>query len=279
LINDYEKNENGFLSRRSKMKKLLVGMVILLSVAGFVNAAEEAAAQDTQDLGVTVDLSYVSKYIWRGFDLLDDDGAFQPSVEFDFGNGFIAEVWMSYADSSGHVDATEYDYTLAYNGSVLEDGVWKTNYQVGWRYYDFIDTSSQDADVQEVYVTGAMPALLDNGIVPHFGVFQMWSAQSGGLNRDFTGTIYLMGLGYGFTLDQAPELPMNFTWDIVYNDGTGGSTIDHDWSHMVWGLTTSMTCPATGGTLTPGIYYQNSFESSVNDEDEFWAGISYSFGF
>ena len=39
-------------------------------------------------------------------------------------------------------------------------------------YYDFIDTSSQDADLQEVYVTGAMPALLDNGIVPHFGVFQ-----------------------------------------------------------------------------------------------------------
>jgi len=284
-----------FYFRRSKMKKLLVGMVVLLSVTAFVNAAEEAA---TQDLGATVNLSYTSKYIWRGFDILDDTGAFQPSVNFDLGNGFSANVWASYSGSSGvtsannsspgfastsRVNLTEYNYTLAYDGTAYEDCPWKTNYQVGWRYYDYIDTASKDNDVQEVFLTGSMPALLDNGIVPHFGVFQMWEAKQGAskatTGRDFSGTIYAMGFGYGFTLDQAPELPMNFTWDIVYNDGTGHTTVDHDWSHMVWGLSTSMTCPATGAKIVPAVYFQNSFEDTVNTEDEFWASISFAFGF
>ena len=269
------------------MKKLLAGMVIVLSMTAFVSAAEMAA---DQDMGITVDLSYVSKYIWRGFDLLDDTSAWQPSVNVDLGGGFSANVWMSYSGASGttdggisRVNSTEYDYTLAYDGTVLEDSAWKTNYQVGWRYYDYIDTPSKDNDVQEVFLTGEMPALTGCGVVPHFGIFQMWEAEQGAskntTGRDYSGTIYLMGFGYGFTLEQAPELPMNFTWDIVYNDGTGGATVDHDWSHMVWGLSTSMTCPATGATVTPAVYFQNSMESTVNTEDELWAGVSYSFSF
>ncbi|MHC4881825.1 MAG: TorF family putative porin [Planctomycetota bacterium] len=269
------------------MKKLLVVMVVLLSVAGFVNAAEQAAAED---MGVTVDLSYTTKYIWRGFDILDDVGAFQPSVNLDLGSGFSANIWMSYAGSSGTTDGglsrvnlTEYNYTLAYDGTAYEDCPWKTNYQFGWRYYDYIDTPSKDNDVQEVFLTGEMPALTGCGAVPHFGVFQMWEATKGAskatTGRDYSGTIYLMGFSYGFTLDQAPELPMTFTWDIVYNDGTGGEDVDHDWSHMVWGLKTSMTCPMTGAKVVPAVYFQNSFDDSVNNEDELWASISYAFSF
>ena len=259
------------------MKKLLVGMILLLGVVAVVNAEEAAPAQD---MGVTVDLSYTTKYIWRGFDLLsDDDGAFQPSLNFDLGNGFNANVWMSYPSTGGHVDMTEYQYTLAYNGSALEDSAWKTNYQVGWRYYDFIKESSDTRDVQEVYLTGSMPALTGCGVVPHFGVFQMWAAQGNSVVNDWTGTIYLVGFGYDFTLDNAPELPMTFTWDIVYNDGTGGATVDHDWSHMVWGLKTTIDCPMTGAKLVPAVYFQNSFDTSVNTEDEFWASLSYSFSF
>jgi uncharacterized protein (TIGR02001 family) len=258
------------------MKKLLVCMVALLAASAGVHAAEQAAPQD---MGVTVDVTYVSKYIWRGFDLYDDKGAVQPSVSVDLGGGFSATTWMSYAGASGAVDGTEYNYILAYDGSVLEDSVWKTNYSFGYTYFDFIDTSSKDADTMEVFLTGSMPALTGCGVVPHFAVFQGWTAKSGGANNDYGGTIYLVGFGYDFMLDEAPELPMSFSWDIVYNDGTGGSTVDHDWSHMVWGLSTSMTCPATGGTLAPGVYFQNSFDDSVNNEDELWAGISYSFSF
>lgn len=266
------------------MKRMLVGLLILWSVAAVANAANIGG----QEIATTVDLTYTTKYIWRGFDLLDDVSAWQPSINFDFGNGFSANVWASYAGSGGtmssgasRVDATEFDYTLAYAGTAYESCPWRTDYSVGYRYYDFIDTSSKDNDVMEVFLTGEMPDLMDNGIVPHFGVFQMWPARSGadGAAHAYSGTIYLMGFNYGFTLDSAPEYPMTFGWDIVYNDGTGGSSVDHDWSHMVWSLTTSMTCPFTGAQVTPGIYYQNSFEDSVNTQDELWASLSYSFAF
>jgi hypothetical protein len=230
-------------------------------------------------------LTYTSKYIWRGFDLLDDASAWQPSANFDFGNGFSANVWASYSGTSGNdvmsrVNATEYDYTLAYSGTYAETCPWKTAYKIGWRYYDFIDTATKDYDMQEVFAEFAMPSLLgDSGVTPRGAVYQMWDSKGEGLNDGSSGTIYVMGLGYGFTLDQAPELPMDFGWDLVYNDGTGADTVDHDWSHMVWSLKTSFTCPMTGGKIIPGIYFQNSFEDTVNNEDELWGMISYALSF
>ncbi len=264
------------------MKKVLVGLVVMLSLGAMVQAAE---------VTTTVDLTYTTKYMWRGFDKLDDVSAWQPSVNFDFGNGFSANVWASYAGSGGTMDdglsrvnATEYNYTLAYSGMINEGCPWRTDYKAGWRYYDFIDTATKGTasypalDMQELFVEFAMPDLLEGGIVPRGAVYQMWNARSSQYNVVKSGTIYVMGFGYDFTLDSAPELPMAFGWDIVFNDGVGIAT-DHDWSHMVWSLKTSMTCPMTGAKVTPGIYFQNSFDSSVNNEDELWASLSYSLTF
>jgi len=53
------------------------------------------------DLGVTVDATWVSKYIWRGFDVLDDKAAFQPSIDFDlWDTGFHFTIWTSWAGAS-----------------------------------------------------------------------------------------------------------------------------------------------------------------------------------
>jgi hypothetical protein len=259
------------------MKKMLVGLMVLWSVAAIANAAEVVT---------TVDATYTSKYIWRGFDKLDDVSAWQPSVNFDLGNGFSANAWASYPGSSGTTDTgfsrvnqTEYNYTLAYSGVMNETCPWRTDYKVGYRYYDYIDTGSKELDMQEVFAEFAMPELVGGGIVPRGAIYQMWDSKGGGMNAGSSGTIYAMGFGYGFTLDQAPELPMAFGWDLVYNDGVGLSTVDHDWSHMVWSLSTSMKCPMTGAKITPAVYFQNSFEDTVNTEDELWASLSYAFSF
>ena len=103
------------------------------------------------------------------------------------------------------------------------------------------------------------------------------------------GFIHVLGLGYDFTvpgfLPDAPEQTLSFTWDVTYNDGTGsglgafptGSDVDHDWSHMLWGVSTAIECYP--GTFTPALYYQTSMDDSVNDEDEFWVGLSYTVSF
>ena len=269
------------------MKRVLIGLMILMGVIAVANAADIGG----HEVGVTVDATYTTKYIWRGIDLYDDKAAFQPSINFDFGNGFSFNVWSSFAGSSGSfagssiaaasgaVDGEEWNYTLAYSGSVNEGCPWKTDYTFGYRFYDFPDVASNDADVQEFFLSMAFPELVGGGTTPHVAVMQMWPSEGSGANDDYSGTIYLFGFNHGFTLDCAPELPMTFGWDIVYNDSTVAQAVDSDWSHMVWSLSTSMTCPATGAKVTPSIYYQNSFEDTVNTEDELWASLSYSFAF
>ncbi|MHC5082824.1 MAG: TorF family putative porin [Planctomycetota bacterium] len=232
-----------------------------------------------EDVAVTADVTYASKYIWRGFALFGSQGAIQPSLDMALQNGLSFNVWASYATSSGYVDATEYNYTVAYSNSILED-CYQTDYTVGWRYYDYIDTSSKDADMQEIFAEIAMPNLVGNGITPHAAYYQMWNSQSGGANSGAAGAIFVLGATYDFTLEQAPELPMTFSWDVVYNDGTGASTVDHDWSHQIFGLSTSMDCPMTGGTITPGVYYQDCWESTVNgNAEELFATVSYALTF
>jgi hypothetical protein len=249
-------------------------------------------------MAFTLDATYVTKYIWRGFDKLDDKAAFQPSANLALENGLNFNVWMSYAGASKHngsvstVDATEYDYTVSYKNTFGEDAC-LTNYNVGWRYYDYPKIDSEKADMQEGFIELAWPNLIGNGFVPRYGFYQMWSAResdkaaealNGGPNG---GGMHDLGFDYNWTFDSAPELPMKFTWDIWYNDGTGISTdnkgathkADHDWSHILWGLSTNFRCPLTNAKITPAVWYQTSMDDSVNKNDEFWGGLSYNLTF
>ncbi|MHC4552372.1 MAG: hypothetical protein ACYSUT_06350 [Planctomycetota bacterium] len=255
------------------MKKVLVAMAVICGLVGTVNAVEIAGTE----AAITVDATYVTKYIWRGYNVLGADSAFQPSVDLAVGN-LSFNVWASYANGSGHVDATEYNYAVAYALSVAEDSAAKTDLSIGYRYYDFIKISSKTADMQEIFVEAAMPELVGGGVTPRIAWYQMWEGDDGSNGVDKTaGAIFDLGVDYDFTLEQAPELPMTASWDVVYNDGVGG--VDHDWSHMVFGLATAYECEKTGGTFTPGIYYQCSWEDDINTSDELWAALSYSLTF
>ena len=107
----------------------------------------------------------------------------------------------------------------------------------------------------------------------------MWSARHGGAAAHNGGPIHDLGFDYNWNLKCLPDLPLKFTADAVYNDGTGGPNVDHDWSHLLWGLSTHFKCPLTGATITPGIWFQNSMDKSVNNEDELWGGLSYTLMF
>jgi len=66
-----------------KKEGILLAVVILLIAAAFAQA-EQAEQAEGDRLGVTLDFTYASRYIWRGFDLYRiNDGAIQPSIEVD----------------------------------------------------------------------------------------------------------------------------------------------------------------------------------------------------
>jgi len=259
------------MERNRIMKKMMVVLVLCAM----------AAAASAQEWKTTVDLSYTSRYIWRGYDILDNAGAFQPSIDFSHESGLGASIWMSYPERGGwtndlmdsRVNLTEYDYTVYYKGKALGGDCWETDYKLGWRYFDCIDTYTKAWDMQEVFVEAEMPKLTGNEVVPHVAVYQLWPARSKSDIKDASGTIYLMGFNYNLPTD----LPLTFSWDLVFNDGAMYS--DHDWSHMVWGLKSQFKCPMTGAKIVPAVYFQNSFEDTVNKNDEYWGTISYSFAF
>jgi hypothetical protein len=277
-----------------EMKKgLIVAAVVVLTVSGVGRAGTGSAMGD---LGVTLDATWVSKYIWNGFDKLDDKAAFQPSVTLDlFDSGFTVGVWGSWAGASGDrnfstVNATELDYIVGWSGTLNPGERTQVDIGLSWIYYDFIDEPSNVADAQSVVASIALPQLTGFGLVPRYTAQYFWPAEGGGPSNDVTGWIHRFGLDYNLVVGEIipnnPEQVFTFGWDITYNDGAGlagtsdalGTDVDHDWSHMTWSVVTEIGCP-WGGTFRPGLYYQTSMDDSVNDEDELWTGLSYTLEF
>jgi hypothetical protein len=272
-------------SKEMSMKKqvILLAAVVLFSTAGLVQAQEEP-------LGVTADATWASKYLWYGFDLFDDKGAFQPSVDIDlFGSGFSINVWASYPTSVGtmnkgttspasRVNATEYDYTVAYSTVLYEGEAHAIEVAARGTYYDFIDEPDTAADAHEVGVGVSMPEICGAGVVPSYFVSRIWPARSNSaLGGNYSGWLHIFGLSYdlelpGLTPD-TPEQVVSFSASAVYNDGFAGAGVDHDWSHALFGVSTSFEL-AENVHLTPAFYYQSSWEDTVNPEDEMVFSIS-----
>jgi len=258
------------------MKKVLF-VIVLLSVAGVGQAVETAYGE----MCIDVDTTWVSKYIFRGIDVLDDKAAFQPSITMDlFGTGFSTGVWASLPGSSkgagsvSTVDREEWDYFITYSNTVCEGTQNQLDYAVSWIYYDFPDMASKDRDMQEFNLAMAWPQVCSSGIVPSYTVVYTWPAKGGGAVAGGSGWIHVFGLGYPICITELPN-PINFACDATFNDGAYG--VDHDWSHLTWSLSTSLDCGP--GTFTPAIYYQTSMENDVNRSDELWAGVSYGLTF
>lgn len=266
------------------MLALLSALAAAAFAADTQKTAQPVATVSDTSMAFTLDATYVTKYIWRGFDKLDDKAAFQPSANLALDNGLFFNVWSSFAGSSkgdgdvSTVNATQLNYTVGYSNTCGEDQT-ATSYSIGWRFYDYPSMASNDADMQEGFLELAWPNLIGNGITPKYAYYHMWASEGSGAVRAAGGPIHVMGADYNWTFDGAPELPMTFSSYAVYNDGTGASTVDHDWSHVLWGLSTNFRCPLTNAKVTPGVWYQTSMEDTVNENDEFWGGLSYNLTF
>ncbi len=291
------------------MKKKLVLLILIVCVAvpNLANAAWDSILPE-EELGVELDATFATKYLWRGFDLLDDKAAFQPSVTVDFATitgieqlkGFSGTVWASIPGASQHnavastVNATEYDYIVAYNGTYGEDSRLQVDYGIQYIYYDFIKTSTIIADAQEIGIGISLPNLCPLGVVPSYYAGKVWRAKSTStLNAGYDGWVHIFGLAYDLAIDGFlpgegnEEQVLKFTVDTTYNDGmglpdplgpaVGAASVDHDWSHMTWGLATDIALGPV--TFTPAIYVQDSFDSSVNHEDEFYSTFSFKYAF
>ena len=124
--------------------KLLVAVTGMIMCIGGMTLAEEDA-----ELGFEVTSDFVSEYIWRGQDLVDD-WVFQPGVAVSYG-ALTASFWgnMDMTDENGsNGEFSEIDLTLDYSGQV--PGMDILGYSLGMINYDFPVNGSAD-DTTEVY--------------------------------------------------------------------------------------------------------------------------------
>ena len=262
------------------MKKgILLAAVILLSTAGLVQAQEN-------ELGVTLGVKYMSRFIWRGFDIYSNNhSAIRPFIDIDFyGTGFGANITHSRGFGGGLEDKEKLNYTLYYRNKLFEGETYTTNYKVGWVYYNYPDRPSSSADLQEGFASFSWPEICPAGIVPKYTIVRMWPAESEANDRNNGGWWHLLGFGYDLSvpgfLPDTPEQILHLSVETAYNDSVyrGGKTVDHDWSHAAFGISTNFDL-GNDLTFTPGIYYQSSWDDSVNPSDEYWTTLTVKYKF
>ncbi len=260
--------------------RILVSTVFLLTVGCIVQAQDG-------ELHGSVDMTYLSKYIWRGFDVYPDKSSVQPSIDLDlFGTGFGANVTGHRANASGFEKTERWDYTLYYQNGLFQDEAIATMYRVGWTYFNYPDMSQEDYDIEEIHTILSWPKLCPAGVVPSYVLVKLWPNSSQSLvgapnsNGTSSGFAHIFMLDYALTtagfLPDTPEQVLNLHSEVVFNDGVGpaGQNVDHDWSNAVFGVSTNFDL-AENVILTPGVYHQITMDSSVNDDkDETWLGLS-----
>ncbi|MCK4753387.1 MAG: hypothetical protein KAS75_08065 [Planctomycetes bacterium] len=267
------------------MKKItLLAVIILLSISGLVQA-------EPGELSGSLNVTYLSSYIWRGFDYYADDrSAIQGSINLDlYGTGFDLGILSRRAISNDYENAENLNVTLSYSNSVSSGDI-TTNYTVGWVYYGFPDeprdgtTIGQAADMQEFFAAFSWPDVCPFGVVPSYTILTMWPSEGDSAGNKNAGWAHVLGLGYdlavpGFVPGTTEQI-LHLSAAAVYNDGvapgvvvnTGSGSIDHDWSHAVFGVSTNFEL-GNNLSLTPGVYYQSSWEDTVNKEDECWVSV------
>ena len=301
---DVGRQKQGNVFKEMIMEKgILVGVAVLLITGGMAQA-------QTQDLTLhgAVDVTYLSKYVWRGFDIYDDKSAIQPSVNLDlFGTGFGVGVMGHRANSSEFENGERWDLNLYYGNRLFEGESYVTNYRLGWVLYNYPDQPTEgnvrvpwvvapNASVQELHAILSWPEICPAGVIPTYILVKMWPTDSGsfsgsrskaltaagipGFGGTASGFAHIFMLDYSFPIEglipEIPEHMINLHSEVVFNDGVGpaGQNVDQDWSNAVFGVSTSIDLQ-DNLVLTPGVHHQITMDKSVNDDkDETWVTLS-----
>lgn len=282
------------------------GMLIIAAILLIATSAAQAQMEATQpELHGSFDVTYLSKYVWRGFDIYDDKSGVEASLNLDlYGTGFGVKVTARRANSSEFENTERWDYNLYYYNRMFNGERHVMNYMLGWVLYDYPDQPTEgtmmapNASLQELHAIMSWPEICPAGIVPTYILVKMWPHRS----YSFSGTrsklafppamagtasgfAHIFMLDYSFTVENLipnnPEQKINLHSEFVFNDGVSpvGTNVDHDWTNMVLGITTNIDLD-NNLVLTPGVYHQRTFDDSVNpDQDETWFTLSGTYNF
>jgi len=161
--------------------------------------------------------------MWRGFDVLDNRAAIQPSITVDCNSGFTVNVWSSWGISTRNVtnDMDELDFTITYGRDI--GGIYHMEF--GIINYNFPGLpgfpNNNSYSIEFFTSIAASIPIFD----PYISIYY---------NTNLGDGLYVQS-GFSRSLHLTPAVKPELSVDIGYNDGTWGLT-KSGFSHADIGL-------------------------------------------
>jgi len=185
------------------MKKLILTLLAATVIAGTL-ASPAAAIEVTGDAYVGA----YSKYVWRGFDLSQDDKfVVQGGTDLSFG-GFTASFWGNMSENSGELN--EVDVVLDYSTDLGE----MLSVSVGNILYD-VDGLK---DTNEAYLGLTLNVPLSPTLTAYYDY------------DEFDTTFVTLGLGHDIEISEKLGLSLGATGSYLMDDPNGFGT-KQEWLH------------------------------------------------
>ncbi|MBC8379159.1 MAG: hypothetical protein H8E62_08295 [Planctomycetes bacterium] len=243
------------------MKKGILLAVAVLSFCGLFQS-DAVAADEQQELGVTLDFTYVTKWLSKGVEAYGSDGGAFETLDLDFyGTGFGVKVTHRSAFSSGHADKQRFDYRPYYKGSLFDDQSYATKYNLSVGYEHYYSRARTKANTTYEWVLGLQwPQLLGNGLVPAYIAHYEYPESGKSSNRKVAGWVHRFLLYYDL---QVPELskPVKLSSEVAYYDGLGDK--GSEWAYVTFGASTPFKIN-DNVSFVPGIYHQITMEDNIS---------------
>lgn len=238
---------------------------------------------------ITHSHSFMTKYIWRGWNLGDE-----PVWQMDTAIskwGFTFDIWTNYTlnsdktkDSGRYQEFTEVDYSVDYTFNVGEmselldfdspDVLDPLSISGGYIYYTFpnIDRKDKFFDSHEIY----LGAFYDCFLQPFFTWYWDVGVGKGNTDGGGDGSYLLFGLGHTFDFgDSGISATLNWTTGVIDEQWTNKT----GWADMVFSGEVSIPI-FNYFTITPSLAYSLILDrSTYNDaaENEFYGGVTVTF--
>jgi len=238
-----------------KRKTLLIALILL-------NTANLVYAEDEKKLGVSLDLTYTSKWLSKGVEAYGSKGGLFKTIDVDFyDTGFGLNITHRNATSSGYVDQQRIDYRPYYKGLLFDGTSYLTKYDLSVGYESYTGRSRHKANTTYEWVFAfSWPKLLPYGLVPGYIGHYEYPAFSGDANRKNVGWVHRFLLGYDMNV---PELqnPVKLSTEVAYYDGLGNKV--SDWGYFTAGISTKFTI-TKNLAFVPGLYHQVTMDDSIS---------------
>jgi len=225
-------------------KNILFYILILLLLGDTFNARAEEASPTASG-----SMAFLSKYMWRGYELSDNSMVVQPSLTLEY-KGFAFNTWanLDTDPEDGDAGLNETDLTFSYDTSKGPLGL-----GAGFIYYG-LDSAD---DSQEFYVQIDYDTLLTPTLIIYKDI------------KSFPG--YYLNLGLSHSLSITDSIVLSLSGALGYYISNDDDVVDKGTNDRYRGLqdgllTASLSIPLTKYfTLTPTMSYAFPLSSRAED--------------